>query len=154
MIIYEEIKSLNRFWMTQPQKSKPKTQSGQQTEKLLNNIWDSLDKIGKALMNDLWRTFYLSVQDAIALSCLLQIPGLIGHWILGKDFSSFDVCLQENPLGASRYACFIIVASNFLLWIVLAGRIVGRFWEDISCLWEDIQKNRQGKEVESSQKKE
>lgn len=82
-------------------------------------------------MGDLWRTVYLSVQDAIALSTLLQLPGLVGRIIIGKDFASFDVCLQENALGVSRYACFIIVISDFLLWIGLAGRILGRFWADL-----------------------
>lgn len=87
--------------------------------------------MGKALMGDLWTTTYLSVQDAIALSILLQVPGLIGQWIIGKSFSDFSVCLQESALGPTRYACFIIVASDFLLWIVLAGRIIGRFWVDL-----------------------
>ena len=118
-----------------PQTSQAKTPLGQRTEKVLENIFEPLDLLGQRLMGELWRTFYLSVQDAIALGLLLQIPGLIGRWIIGKEFSSFDVCLQENALGASRYACFIIVASDFLLWIVLAGRIVGRFWEDFSSLW-------------------
>jgi hypothetical protein len=118
--------------MTQP----PKTPWGTRTEKILENIFESLDRLGQRLMGELWRTFYLSVQDAIALSLLLQIPSLIGRWIIGKEFSSFDVCLKENALGASRYACFIIVASDFLLWIVLAGRIIGRFWVDFSSLWQ------------------
>ncbi len=124
--------------MTQPQNpqtSQAKTPLSQRTEKVLENIFEPLDLLGQRLMGELWRTFYLSVQDAIALGLLFQIPGLIGRWIIGKEFSSFDVCLQENALGASRYACFIIVASDFLLWIVLAGRIVGRFWEDFSSLW-------------------
>lgn len=85
-------------------------------------------------MGDLWRTVYLSVQDAIALSTLLQLPGLVGRIIIGKDFASFDVCLQENALGVSRYACFIIVTSDFLLWIGLAGRILGRFWADLRAI--------------------
>lgn len=104
-----------------------KTKAGQRTERVLLNIWEPLDVVGRGLMGDLWRTVYLSVQDAIALSILLQLPSIIGRVIIGKDFSSFDVCLQENPLGVPRYACFIIVSSGFCLWIVLAGRIVGRF---------------------------
>ncbi|MGK7876596.1 MAG: hypothetical protein AB4426_25870 [Xenococcaceae cyanobacterium] len=72
---------------------------------------------------------------------------MIGLWIIGKKFSSFDVCLQENALGVSRYACFIIVASDFLLWIVLAGRIVSRFWEKFSSFW----KGRGGTEHGSGQ---
>jgi hypothetical protein len=134
--------------MTQPPNpQQPKTRSGQRTKEILENILEPLDLIGKRLMGELWRTFYLSVQDAIALSCLLQIPGLIGRWIIGKEFSSFDVCLKENALGASRYACFIIVASDFLLWIVLAGRILGRFWEDVRSL----QKKKGGTGSGSSQ---
>ena len=97
----------------------------------MRNIWEPLDIVGKGVVGDLWRTVYLSIQDAIALSILLQIPSLIGRIIIGKDFSSFDVCLQENPLGASRYACFIIVMSDFCLWIILAGRVLGRFWADL-----------------------
>ncbi|MEM9542020.1 MAG: hypothetical protein AAGA60_21305 [Cyanobacteria bacterium P01_E01_bin.42] len=85
-------------------------------------------------MGGLWRTLYLTVQDALALSFILQIPSAIGQWVLGKDFSGFDVCLQENALSPNHYACFVIVSSNFLLWIVLAGRILGRFLEDISGL--------------------
>ena len=124
--------------MTQPQNpktSQTKTPLGKRTEVALENTFEPLDLLGERLMGELWRTFYLSVQDAIALSLLLQIPGLIGHWITGEEFSSFKDCLQQDALGASRYACFIIVASDFLLWIVLAGRIVGRFWEDFSSLW-------------------
>jgi hypothetical protein len=108
--------------------------SGRRTEKILIGVWEPLDLLGNALMGELWRTVYLSIQDAIALSILLRIPGLVGQWIIGKDFSTFDVCLQENAFGASRYACFIIVASDFLLWIVLAGRIISRFWADLSDL--------------------
>ena len=107
------------------------TAVGKQTQKIMRNIWEPLDIVGKGVVGDLWRTVYLSIQDAIALSILLQIPSLIGRIIIGKDFSSFDVCLQENPLGASRYACFIIVMSDFCLWISLAGRVLGRFWADL-----------------------
>jgi hypothetical protein len=54
--------------------------------------------------------------------------------LLGKDFSGFDICIQESPFGVSRYACFIIVASDFCLWIVLAGRIASRFLTDFNKL--------------------
>jgi hypothetical protein len=111
-----------------------KTATGKRTQQFLMNVWEPLDVLGHGLMGDLWRTVYLSVQDAIALSVLLQLPSLIGRVIIGKDFSSFDVCLQENPLGVSRYACFIIIASDFCLWIILAGRIIGRFWVDLRGL--------------------
>lgn len=120
---------------TPPQQSSQlKTKWGRRTEAFLEQVSEPLDVLGKRLMGDLWRTFYLTVQDAIALSLILQVPGIIGQLILGKSFSSFDVCLQENPLGVNRYACFIIVASDFLLWIVLAGRIIGRFIGDLRQL--------------------
>ena len=101
--------------------------SREKVEQVLAKICDPIDVIGRAVMGDLWKTFCESVQDAIALSLLLQVPGLIGKWILGKEFSGFDACMTESPFGINRYACFIIVASDFCLWIVLAGRIVSRF---------------------------
>ncbi|MFB2975954.1 hypothetical protein [Microseira sp. BLCC-F43] len=119
----------------------PKTRLGRRKEVILKNIWEPLDFLGKSLMGDLWRTTYLSIQDAIALSILLQVPGLIGQWIIGKSFSDFSVCLKESALSPTRYACFIIVTSDFLLWIVLAGRIIGRFWADLKDL---RQGNRRG----------
>jgi hypothetical protein len=107
----------------------------EKAEKALAAVFDPVDVIGKAFMGDLWKIFYDSVRDAIALSLLLQIPGLIGTWILGKEFSGFDACMQENPLGVNCFACFIIVASDFCLWIVLAGRIISRFLQDINQLF-------------------
>lgn len=138
--------------MTKPQNSQPsqpdpptsqpstsqalesQTKTGKGMEVFLKNIWEPLDLVGQSLMGDYWKTVYLSVQDAIALYILLKIPDLIGQWIFGKSFSDFGICFQESALGASRYACFIIVASDFLLWIVIAGRIIGRFWADLSEL--------------------
>ncbi|MBD2512491.1 MAG: hypothetical protein HWQ35_17835 [Nostoc sp. NMS1] len=129
--------------MTQPPQSpqttpqKPvqrQTKAGQYTEQILKNIWEPVNLLGQSLMGDYWKTVYLSIQDAIALAVLLKIPELLGQLILGKSFSDFGVCLQENALGASRYACFIIVASDFMLWIVIAGRIIGRFWADLNDL--------------------
>ena len=111
--------------------SQPLSASGRLAQKLLLNIWEPLDLLGQGLLGDLWRTTYLSIQDAIALSILLRIPELIGRLIISKEFTSFDVCLQENALGASRYACFIIVTSDFGLWFMLAVRIIGRFWADL-----------------------
>ncbi|WP_164929128.1 hypothetical protein [Gloeobacter violaceus] len=92
---------------------------------------ESIDPIGRALMGDFWRIVYLTIQDAIALSVLLRIPGLIVEWIIGRSFASFDVCLDENPLGPAFYACFIIVISDFLLWALLAVRIIVRFVKDL-----------------------
>jgi hypothetical protein len=116
---------------------KRKTKIGKKSEYWFLSIWESLDVVGSGLMGGLWKTVYLSVQDAIALSILLQLPSFIGRVIIGKDFSGFDVCLNESPFGVSRYACFIIVASDFCLWIILAGRIIGRFWADIRSLKEE-----------------
>lgn len=95
-----------------------------------------MDLIGQRIFGSLWRTFYESVQDAIALSFLLQIPGSIGKLIIGKEFSDYLVCLRESPWGSVRYACFIIVTSDFLLWIILVGRILARFWVDFKNLWQ------------------
>ena len=107
----------------------------EKAEKLLLTVFTPVDVIGKAVMGNLWKTFYESVQDAIALSLLLQIPSLIGKWILGKEFSGFDVCMQESSFGVNRYACFIIVTSDFCLWIVLAGRLISRFLSDFNQLF-------------------
>ncbi|MFW9259897.1 hypothetical protein [Nostoc sp. CALU 546] len=106
----------------------------EKAEKVLAAVLAPIDVFGKALMGDLWKTFYESVQDAIALSLLLQIPSLIGALILGKEFSGFDACMRESPFGVNRYACFIIVISDFCLWIVLAGRIISRFLSDLNQL--------------------
>lgn len=128
------------FRMTKPPSHQPppqkpmQTQAGKNTEELLHSIWEPVDLLGQSLMGGYWKTVYLSIQDAIALCILLKIPDLLGRWILGKSFSDFGVCLQENALGASRYACFIIVTSDFLLWIVIAARIIGRFLADVDDL--------------------
>jgi len=98
------------------------------------NVLEIVDQVFYALMGQLGRTVYGSIQDAIAIGIILKLPGLIGEIIIGKDFSGFDICLQESLWGVSRYACLIIVASDFLLWIVLAGRIIGRFRADLKDL--------------------
>ena len=118
-----------------PNSSPPKSGWGKLIERFLDNILEPIDLVGQRLLGDLWKTFYLTIQDAIALGLLLQIPSFIGKIIIGKDFSSFDICLQEKALSSSRYACFIIVTSDFLLWIILAGRIIARFIMDLKNLW-------------------
>lgn len=107
------------------------TRLGKSAKTLVMNVAEFVDQLLYGLMGQLGRTVYASIQDAIALSILLKVPGLIGQIILGKDFSSFNVCLIENAWGSARYACFIIVTSDFLLWVVLAGRIIARCWADI-----------------------
>lgn len=126
------------------QTASPNTQSGKLARKFLDNILEPLDELGKALMGDLWRTFYLSVQDAIAMSLLLRIPSLVGKWILGKSFSDFAVCLQESPTSPTRYACFVIVTADIFLWLLLAARIIGRFWQDLSDFWAQKGGSRHG----------
>jgi hypothetical protein len=122
----------------------PLTKAGKRTQAFLTSFWESLDQLGHALMGDLWRTVYLSIQDAIALGVLLQVPSWLGRIIIGKDFASFDLCLQESPLGVTRYACYIIVTSDFLLWILLAFRILGRFISDGRELWQSMKDKNHG----------
>lgn len=110
------------------------TRSGAFTKKVVMNILESVDQVFYALMGKLGRTVYGSIQDAIGIGIILKLPSLIGEIIIGKDFSDFNICLQESPWGVSFYACFIIVGSDFLLWIVLAGRIIARFRADLKDL--------------------
>jgi hypothetical protein len=110
------------------------TRSGTFTKKVVMNILESVDQVFYALMGKLGRTVYGSIQDAIGIGIILKLPSLIGEIIIGKDFSGFNICLQESPWGISFYACFIIVGSDFLLWIVLAGRIIARFRADLKDL--------------------
>jgi hypothetical protein len=110
------------------------TRSGTFTKKVVMNVLELVDQVFYGLMGKLGRTVYGSIQDAIAIGIILKLPGLIGEIIIGKDFSGFNICLQESAWGISFYACFIIVASDFLLWIVLAGRIIARFRADLKDL--------------------
>jgi hypothetical protein len=105
----------------------------QLTERYIKAVWEPIDALGSALIGDLWSTLYESIQDAIALSLLLKIPSWIGFLILGKQYSGFDACFQENEWEVDRYACFVIVVSDLLLWLVLAGRVLGRFVADIQA---------------------
>ena len=96
-------------------------------EEFLETLWKPLDKIGQALMGSLWRDVYETFQDAIALCFLFSIPGWIGNLILKADYSGFDECYNGwNALNVNRYGCYVIVGSGFVLWIIIAGRIIGR----------------------------
>ena len=95
-------------------------------EQVLEKAGESIDPIGKALMGQLWRDVYETFQDAIALSLLFVIPGVIVKFFTGVDYSDFDQCLAISASSINRYACFVIVASGFLLWIIVTGRIIGR----------------------------
>ena len=83
-------------------------------------------------MGELKKDVYETVQDAIALLVLLQIPGLVFKLITGEDYSGFDKCMVEwNQWSVNRYACFVIVASGFTLWIVISGRIIFRLYKSL-----------------------
>jgi hypothetical protein len=127
-----------------PQTPQPRTKLGKKTQKVLTSVWESLDQVGQGLMGELWRTVYQSVQDAIALGVLLQVPSWLGKIIIGKDFASYDLCLKESPLGVTRYACYIMVTSDFLLWILLASRIFGRFIAEGRERWQNMRDNDRG----------
>ncbi len=70
------------------------TRSGTFTKKFVMNVLELVDQVFYALMGKLGRTVYGSIQDAIAIGILLKLPGLIGEKIIGKDFSSWDICLK------------------------------------------------------------
>jgi hypothetical protein len=120
------------------------TKAGKWTQNFLTSFWDFLDPLGQALMGEIWRTVYLSIQDAIALGVLLQVPSWVGRIIIGKDFASFDLCQLESPLGVTRYACYIIITSDFLLWILLASRILGRFIAEGREQWQNMKEKNHG----------
>lgn len=115
-----------------------KTSTGKRMRAFLLNIWEPVDLLGQSLVGSLWKTLCLNIQDAIALALALQIPDLLGKLIIGKDFSSFNACWNESALGVSRYACYLIVMSDFALWIVLAGRVLGRSVIDIGDLLKEF----------------
>ena len=97
------------------------------TEQKLEKLWKPIDAVGKSLMGSLWRDVYETVQDAIALCALFSIPGAIGKIILKEDYSGFDRCFENwNAWNVNRYACCVIVASGFILWTVVSGRIIAR----------------------------
>ncbi|AFZ59813.1 hypothetical protein H6G54_05705 [Anabaena cylindrica FACHB-243] len=104
------------------------TTLGRSAKILVINIAEFLDELLYIFMGELGRTVYVSIQDAIVLIILLKIPSLICEKILHQNYSNFQFCLAESAWGLSRYVCFIIVTANFLLWIVLTGRIIARFW--------------------------
>ena len=68
--------------MTQPSQQDPNlsgltTKTGKRTERLLLNIWEPLDLLGQGLMGSLWKSVYLSIQDATALGVLLKRPSRV-----------------------------------------------------------------------------
>lgn len=113
-------------------------------DKFLTNAFGVIDIIGKKILGDLWETLYLSVQDALALGLLIQIPDRVGYWITGKKFTGLDVCIQEDSWwSVNRYVCFVMVLSNFALWGVLAARILIRCIQDFRKLRQRSSNNAQ-----------
>lgn len=110
------------------------TRSGTFTKKVVMNVLEFVDQVFYALMGQLGRTVYGSIQDAIAIGILVKLPSLIFQIISAKDFADFTSCSQESPWGSSFYFCFIIVGSDFLLLIVILGRTFIRFWRDLKNL--------------------
>ncbi|NEO20342.1 MULTISPECIES: hypothetical protein [unclassified Moorena] len=108
------------------------TWPGKFTNKLLINIWEPLDQIGKALIGDLWRDVYLTIQDAIGLSILYVIFGWIFQSITKENFTGFDQCVGTwNVWEVNRYFCLVVVLLAFSSCITLSGRIVKRFLKDL-----------------------
>ncbi len=54
----------------------------ERTKIALSLLFEPIDVIGRAIMGDLWKTLCDTLRDAIALSCLLKIPGSIGAFII------------------------------------------------------------------------
>jgi hypothetical protein len=123
--------------------SEPQKGVDRKSQHILRGFWEFLDQLGSCLFGDLWRMVYVTTQDALALSVLLTIPSWVGQRF-GKDFSSFDLCPKENPWSVVRYACYIIVTSDFLLWILLAFRIFGRFSAECHEQWQRLKGRNDG----------
>lgn len=125
----------------------------------LKNIWEPLDEVGKAVFGDLWRTIYLTIQDALAataLSIILNALGSLLEGITGKNFSDLRICASSYPLtNVSLYQCFVITGSSFTVWFVFAGRFVLHFWEDWTDFQEDWSRRRKEKlqQLEEEKKK-
>ncbi|EGJ28619.1 MULTISPECIES: hypothetical protein [Moorena] len=112
--------------------TRPKTRSGKVINELLINIWEPLDQLGKALIGDLWRDVYLTIQDAIGLGILYVIFGWIFHWITKENFTSFDQCWNTwSVWEVNRYFCLVVVLLAFSSCITLCGRILKRLLKDM-----------------------
>ncbi|WP_293351901.1 MULTISPECIES: hypothetical protein [unclassified Microcoleus] len=101
------------------------------------SVLEVVDQVFYMFFGSFGRTVFGSIQDAIALSILFKLPSLIFQIISAKKFADFTSCLQESPWGSSFYFCFIIVGSEFLSLILIAGRIIARSWAD----WKNLRNN-------------
>jgi len=123
----------------QPQPTKraqPSISLKDRVDKFLKEGFDVIDIIGRKILGDLWETLYLSLQDAIAMGLLVQIPSWLGKCITGHDFTGFDACIQNTRSwwSTDRYICFVMVTSDLTLWAVLAARILIRCFQDFKKL--------------------
>ena len=101
-----------------------------------------LHTIGERIFGPLWRTLFESVQDAITLGLLVQIPSLLSKFILGQEFSGMDICWDShNVYAVARYACFAVVLSDYTLWAVLIPRTLFRFVRDFRTLIKELLKS-------------
>lgn len=103
---------------------------------LLDSCLSIIHVIGNRLLGPLWMTFFDSVQDAIALGFLVQIPSFLSKVVLGgKEFTGLDMCWADNSLwSVSNYACTAVVLSDYTLWAVLISRILFRCYRDLKQL--------------------
>lgn len=106
---------------------------------LLDNYLSIIHVIGNRLLGPLWITFFESVQDAVALGCLVQIPSFLSKIILGgKEFTGLNMCWANGSLwSVSNYACTAVVLSDYTLWAVLIFRILFRCYRDLKKLTEE-----------------
>ncbi|MBD2463936.1 hypothetical protein H6G89_23315 [Oscillatoria sp. FACHB-1407] len=103
------------------------TAAGKFVKKVIFSIKEPMYFLAISLMGEeMTRQVWEEVQETIAYALILQLPDLIGKLLLGLHFSSFEVCQDISPLNVNRYACYTIVGSDFLLWISIAGTVLGR----------------------------
>ena len=118
----------------QPPKIPLESSLRQRTRAQLITLWEPLDEIGRAIMGDLWRTTYLTIQDALAatvVSIALHFIGLALQGTTGQTFSDLKACVTSYPItSVSRYQCLVIGAASFPVWFVFAGRFILHLWED------------------------
>lgn len=112
--------------------SRSPVDSREATKRFLSKLWGPIDELGKVFFGELWQDVYLSIQDALALSVLVKLPAAVNDWVLGgESFSSFSTCIKEEVGNPNQLACFVVVGSTFLFWLLLAGRLLGRFLENV-----------------------
>ena len=95
---------------------------------------ESINSVGSFLLGDLWKTFCLSVQDALAVGLVLLLPRLIGSILQYGEFERISDCHTLDIDSPRTLACYVIVSSGFLAWILIAGRFLGRFIKDFRAL--------------------